>query len=1101
MKTVGYICFSLLLATVPVAGFAQDEFEEEEIDTTVVLRARKAAAKKQEPTREISGRVVSQQDHTPLAGVLVQSIAGKGYSALTEDDGTFRLQVPLYSSAVEVTIPGYNTVRVGLNESGKLRDIVMQSDAARPLYGKDDNILGHAQATRFDFSSAANIATEIENQLGAEVRTTERGGINGLGAYMQISGVGSYLANAQPLVVIDGVITEMQYERQMIHSGFYNDILSNFNVNDIESVEVMRNGTALYGAKGANGVILIKTKRNTSLATRIAASASVGVEFIPKHYSMMSGEQFKTYASSLMQSTGTKMQTFKFLDERPYNPADPYNYNYYYNKYANNTDWTKEVYHAAVAQRYGLSVQGGGDVANYMLSIGYLHANEVIQEMNYNRLNVRFNTDIKITDWIDVRFDASFSNSTRKLYDMGAPEDYDQSTVTSLNFLSYAKTPMLSPYSFVASNNGPGIISTAHLDINDEDYLSEISQLRNANYQLANPTAILEYGTAQNKNYYDNSYVNLSITPAWHPNQHLKFSSLFSYSLVNTNEKRYIPMNGVPQFWVQAFHQKMDNMIGSLYSRENSILSDTKVEWKNSYGGHNIALLGGFRFMNEGYYLTSQSGYNTGNDKTPLISGTDQKQIDGTRENWATLSWYAQAKYNFANRYYLQGDLSMETNSQFGRDAAGLKLAGVVWGVFPSLQAGWVMSNEKWFDVKGIDYLKLQAGYGLSGNDNLPYDASKSYFKSRLFLNATPGLSFENIGNTELKWETTRRFNAGIEGRFLNNRLAVGFNYFYSWTSDLLTLRSSNFLTGINQYWSNGGKLENQGFDVNATAHIISGNNWNWSLGASMGHYVNRLTELPDDLAYQDHNVLGATIRSQVGKSVNLFYGYKTEQTKSGGIVYATNAEAAADGLYRLAEDGTTKTYFKAGDVKYANLSGNDGEINLDDRTVIGDPNPDIYGNIWTSLSYKRLTLDLGFNYSLGNDVYNYMRQQLESGSRFMNQTTALLNRWSYEGQVTDIPRATYGDPIGNSAFSDRWIEDGSYLRLKNVTLSYKLPINNTYIQGITVWANATNLFTITRYLGTDPEFSMSNSVLSQGIDAGWVSQGRTVNVGVKINL
>ena len=1099
MKTIGYICFSLFLAAAPLAGFAQDDIEEEEIDTTAVQRVRKNI-KKQEPTREISGRVVAQQGHAPLAGVLVQSVAGQGYSALTEEDGTFRLQVPLYSSALEVTIPGYNKVRVGLNESGKLRDIVMQSDAARPLYEEEDNILGHSFARGFDFSSAANVATEIENQLGAQVYTSERSGINGLGAYMQISGVGSYLSNAQPLVVIDGVITEMQYGREMIHSGFYNDILSNFNINDIESVEVMRNGTALYGAKGANGVILIKTKRNTSLATRIAAFANVGVEFIPSHYSMMDGAQFKTYASSLMQSTGTKMQSFKFLDERPFNAADPYNYNYYYNKYANNTDWTKEVYNAAVAQRYGLSVQGGGDVANYMLSIGYLHANEVIKEMNYNRLNIRFNTDIKLTDWIEVRFDASFSNSTRKLYDLGTPEEYEQSTVTSLNFLGYAKSPMLSPYSFVASNDGPGVISTVHLDVDDEDYLSEISQLRNANYQLSSPTAILEYGTAQNKNYYDNSFVNLAITPSWHPNKHLKFSSLFSYSLVNTNEKRYIPMNGVPSFWVQAFHQKMQNMIGSLYSRQNSVLSDTKVTWNNRYGAHSIDLLGGFRFMNEGYYLTRQSGYNTGNDKTPQISNTAQQQIGGTRENWATLSWYGQAKYNYGNRYYLQGDISMETNSQFGRNADGLKLAGVVWGIFPSIQGGWVMTNEKWFDVAGVDYLKLQAGYGLSGNDNLPYDASKSYFKSRLFLSATPGLSFENIGNTELKWETTRRFNAGLEGRFLNNRLSVGFNYFYSWTSDLLTMRTSNFLTGIGQYWSNGGKLENQGFDVNVGAHLISGNNWNWSVGASVGHYVNKLTELPDGLAYQDHSVLGATIRSQVGGSINQFYGLQTANTPSGGIVYSTAAEAAADGLYRLADDGVTKTYFQSGDVHYVDQN-NDGKIDDNDRTFIGDANPDIYGNLWTSLSYKRLTLDVGFNYSLGGDVYNYMRQQLESGSRFMNQTSAMLQRWSYEGQVTDIPRASYGDPMGNSAFSDRWIEDGSYLRLKNITLSYKLPINNTYIQGITVWANATNVFTFTRYLGTDPEFSMGNSVLSQGIDAGWVSQGRTVNVGVKINL
>ena len=338
MKKAVLISLSLFL-TLPLGVFAQDELEEDDAVQSQVQRIRKTP-KKTEATREISGRVVSQQDHAPLAGVLVQATAGEGYSALTDEDGAFTLKVPLYCSAVDVTIPGYNRVRVGLNKSGQLRDIIMQSDAAPALYADDENIMGHAVARGFDYSNAINVATEIENQLGAEVHTTERGGISGLGAYMQVGGVNSYMVNAQPLVVIDGVITEMQYGREMIHSGFYNDVLSNFNVNDIESVEVMKNGTALYGAKGANGVILIKTKRNRSLATRIDATASVGIELQPKHYDVLSGTQFKTYASSLLQTTGTKMQSFKFLDERPYNAADPYNYNYYYNKYANNTDWT-----------------------------------------------------------------------------------------------------------------------------------------------------------------------------------------------------------------------------------------------------------------------------------------------------------------------------------------------------------------------------------------------------------------------------------------------------------------------------------------------------------------------------------------------------------------------------------------------------------------------------------------------------------------------------------------------------------------------------------------------------------------------------------------
>ena len=191
---------------------------------------------------------------------------------------------------------------------------------------------------------------------------------------------------------------------------------------------------------------------------------------------------------------------------------------------------------------------------------------------------------------------------------------------------------------------------------------------------------------------------------------------------------------------------------------------------------------------------------------------------------------------------------------------------------------------------------------------------------------------------------------------------------------------------------------------------------------------------------------------------------------------------------------------FSAGDMKFVDLNG-DKCISKADMTEIGDPNPDIYGNINTSLSYKRLKLDLVFNYSVGGDIYNYQRSLLEGGSYFYNQTTAMLHRWQYEGQQTDIPRASYLDVMGNSRFSDRWIEDGSYLKLKNVTLSYNIPIRSTYLQGITVWGAANNLFTITKYLGSDPEFSMSNSVLGMGIDRGLHAPGRSFSLGVKINL
>lgn len=1083
MKRYRFYCLALLMAGT-LGGYAQ-----EEAATDTVTAARPASPiKKNVKTRPVSGRVFAVTSGTPLGGALVSVSGYDGYSALTEEDGTYKLDVPEYATALKITAPDYNTVRVGINQSGKLRDVTMYSNAMRSAYGADDNILNTVVADKFDYSPSLNITSEIGDQLGANVRTISRGGTPGIGNFMMMNGINSLHSNGQPLIVIDGVIVDQQYDRTMVHDGFYNDILTSFNVNEIKSVKVMANGTAIYGAKGANGVILIETKRNTSLATKIDATVSAGITLLPKSLPMMSGSQFKTYASDLLKTTGTNLSEFQFLTSDPNN--------YYYNKYNNNTDWNDVIYREAFSQNYGITVQGGDEVASYFLALGYNGAQSVLEDNDVNRLNIRFNTDINMFKHLFIRFDASYSNVTRNLKDQGAPENYDEGTVTSVNYLGLVKSPMLSPYAY--SN---GKISDVAFDNSDEDYLDQaLASIGNVNYRLANPASINEYGTAQNKNYFENSYLNIAITPRWQFNKHLSLSSLFSYTLTNTNDKYYVPINGVPDYYVSSIGLTVENEIRSLYSSQNSITSDTKIEWGNQYGAHSIDLLGGFRYMNDRYKVDTQLGYNTGSDKTPFINDTQNKTTTGSTNEWTSMSWYGQARYDYRKRYFVEGNLAIESSSRFGKEAKdGFKLAGVRWGVFPGIQAGWVLSNESWFDVPGIDYAKFTMGYDVSGNDGIDFDATRTYFKSILFQNLANGLVLGNLGNTEVQWETTRRFSFGTELNFLKNRLNLKVNVFKSWTDNLLTYHELNFITGLENNWVNGGSLENKGYNITVNGHIIATRNWNWELGASVGHYKNKLTALPDGQDYVDAEVYGATIRSQIGQPVNLFYGYKTEATASGTHVYATSEEAKADGLYILGENGIDKTYFGAGDVKFAD--NGDKEINKADMQIIGDPNPDIYGNIFTSLSYKRIRLDVNFNYSLGNDAYNYLRSQLEGGSRFMNQSIAMVNRWSYEGQVTDMPTVMWEDPMGNARFSDRWIEDASYLRLKSITLSYELPLNSTFIHGLTFWGQANNVFTVSKYLGADPDFSMSNSVLEQGIDRGLLANSRNFMLGIKINL
>lgn len=1083
MKRYRFYCLALLMAGT-LGGYAQ---EEAAADTVTAARPA-SPIKKNVKTRPVSGRVFAVTSGTPLGGALVSVSGYDGYSTLTEEDGTYKLDVPEFATALTVTAPDYNSVRVGINQSGKLRDVTLYSSVMRSAYSADDNILNTVGADKFDYSPSLNITSEIGDQLGANVRTISRGGTPGIGNFMMMNGINSLHSNAQPLIVIDGVIVDQQYDRTMVHDGFYNDILTSFNVNEIKSVKVMANGTAIYGAKGANGVILIETKRNTSLATKIDATVSAGITLLPKSLPMMSGSQFKTYASDLLKTTGTNLSEFQFLTSDPNN--------YYYNKYNNNTDWNDVIYREAFSQNYGITVQGGDEVASYFLAMGYNGAQSVLEDNDVNRLNIRFNTDINMFKHLFIRFDASYSNVTRNLKDQGAPEAYDEGTVTSVNYLGLVKSPMLSPYAY--SN---GKISDVAFDNSDEDYLDQaLSSIGNVNYRLANPASINEYGTAQNKNYFENSYLNLAVTPKWQFNKHLSLSSLFSYTLTNTNDKYYVPINGVPDYYVSSIGLTVENEIRSLYSSQNSITSDTKIEWGNQYGAHSIDLLGGFRYMNDRYKVDTQLGYNTGSDKTPFINDTQNKTTTGSTNEWTSMSWYGQARYDYRKRYFVEGNLAIESSSRFGKDAKeGFKLAGVRWGVFPGIQAGWVLSNESWFDVPGIDYAKFTMGYDVSGNDGIDFDATRTYFQSILFQNQANGLVLGNLGNTEVQWETTRRFSFGTELNFLKNRLNLKVNVFKSWTDNLLTYHELNFITGLENNWVNGGSLENKGYNITVNGHIIATRNWNWELGASVGHYKNKLTALPDGQDYVDVEVYGATIRSQIGQPVNLFYGYKTETTAAGTSVYATSEEAASDGLYILGENGIDKTYFGAGDVKFAD--NGDKEINKADMQIIGDPNPDIYGNIFTSLSYKRIRLDVNFNYSLGNDAYNYLRSQLEGGSRFMNQSITMVNRWSYEGQKTDMPTATWEDPMGNARFSDRWIEDASYLRLKSITLSYELPINNTFIHGLTFWGQANNVFTVSKYLGADPDFSMSNSVLEQGIDRGLLANSRSFMLGIKINL
>ena len=1078
--------------------------------------------------KEISGFVFDEATGNPLAGVRVQALNNRLYTALTDDRGAYTIKVPEFVTSLYVSVDDYNASYIAI-KGDRDQNAKLYANSLKELYF-DGTQLFAQPSVKLNETSALTVENDIENKLNSSVRSISRGGTPAQGAYMLINGLNSLNANAQPLVVVDGVIWDMQYDRTTLHTGFVNNIFNIIDPDDIEEVQVLRNGTALYGAQGGNGVILINTKRGKSMVTKINIRAYGGFELTPTSMDMMNASQYRNYVSELISTSAAGQTYFKTNSTVPAFMNEDPSY-LLYDMYHNETDWQDGLYETAFTQNYKVSVEGGDDVAMYNLSLGYTSSDATAKQTDFDRLNIRFNTDIVLFKNFTTAFDISFARNTYNLRDNGWAEDYSSSNIASPNVLGLVQSPFIDPNTYyVYYEDG------LKLGYTDKIYSGRTYTDSNNPYRFAedfgyagyaNPYWILSNGQGDNKNYVEQTQFAVNVAPKYVINNYLTVSDRFAYVMNRNSEKYYLPHDGTPVTAVDGLGD-VQSVLKSQYSKETSLYNDLRVDWKRHFGAHYINLMGGFRFASYSYKSTNMTGYNNDQDKMPNMSMSLQyTSYGGESDSWINLSYYLFADYNYKNKYFLNLGATMEASSRFGKETKeGIKLAGVKWGLFPSAQLGWLISSEPWFKVNGIDYLKLVGGYEESGNDNVDYYATRTYFENVKFMNMATGLKLANIENQTIQWETTHRFNVGLQTNLWDNKISLGINYYWAKTTNLLTRKAVSDITGLSYMWTNDGALKNSGVDINVNVILLNVRNWKWQAGFSVGQYKNEITELPEsslntittyaldangnEIESTANTIHGYTssiygtdnILTAVGHAAGVFYGYQTAG------VFSTDEEASNAGLYgylRYPTGLTQSPYrnFKAGDVHFVDQNG-DGWISEADMVVIGDPNPDIYGNFYTSLSWKNLTLALDFKYSIGNDIYNYQRSQLESGSSTYNQTTAVVNRWSYEGQITDVPRvmATDNDEwVNNERFSDRWIEDGSYLKLKKVRLTYDIPLTLSWLQGVAVWGEANNVFTVTKYLGQDPEVSAGNSVLYQGIDAGYLSQSRSFNFGVTINL
>lgn len=1091
----------LALFTLCFATYSAVYAQEADDSTKVKPRAKVSRQTPAVELREVCGLVLDAATNEPIDGARVQAFGNPLYSVMTDEDGTYWLKVPVFVNSLYVTVPGYNDVQVAFGDDQRVPNVEMYSSSFNSYYTPVTSITSYNSAD-MNMTSATSIDGEIENKLAGDIRTINRSGVQGQGIAMFIRGINSLNLNSQPLIVLDGMFMDLQLDRTSIHDGFFNNVLAGIDPEDVESVEVLKNATSLYGSRGANGVVIINTKRGRSMATKINANIYGGFETAPSYLDMMNARQYKTYASDLIGTTEYGLKNSSASTNIPFLNDNP-NY-YWYPMYNNNTDWSKDLYHTAFTQNYKVNVQGGDDVAMYNLSLGYTNSESTAKETDFSRLNIRFNTDIKMFENLSTQLDITYSRITYNLRDNGWAENYNSSSISSPNVLGLIQAPFLSKYGYYTGDDlklhESSIYAGKYVD--DSNYPFGFASRFGSNTALGNPYWYLENGDGVNKNNQQVTQFNLNIMPKWEINSHLSITNRFAYQLNRSNEKYYLPVAGSPVYNLEGLGD-ITSVVKSFFGKETSVFNDFRINWHNTYGAHQVKAFGGFRFTNNSYDDNHLVGYNAGNDKMPDFKGSlDFINVEGVNDQWRNMAYYVHGDYNYKQTYYVDFTMSAEASSRFGKETSeGLKLFGVKWGLFPSLQLGWVMSNEKWLQkYKGVNYLKFTLGYDESGNDAIPYASSRTYFQSTPYMSTAIGLQLVNIENPSIQWETTRRFNAGLKGSFFNNRIQAGVEVYMSTTSNLITPKQNNYMTGLDLYWTNDGSLRNIGADVSVNAILINKKDFKWDLGATLGHYKNELRNLPSENPLK---VYGAELLNREGNAAGLFWGYKT----AGVFASTEEASTAHNGTdylkYPTGIKANPYKNFTAGDVHFVDINS-DGVINEADKSIIGDPNPDVYGNIFTTFKYKRWTLGFTFKYSLGNDLYNYQRSQLESLNGFYNQTVAAVNRWQNENQSTDMPKAcsTTSDAwVNNERFSDRWIEDGSYLKLKKIRLSYDWPLNLSWIQGMTIWGECNNVFTVTRYTGIDPEFSCGNSTIYQGIDAGLLPSSRSFFLGLRLNL
>lgn len=1024
-----------------------------------------------------TGTIIDAATGKPVSGINIS--VTEFSAAITDEKGNFSIKVPSYSEVLKVSGAGYQSKEIALKGRKKV-STTLYEDGFVSVYSTANTIYGPVPMNHLiNAISVVNLEGGWETSKEtadsylqgnvAGLNATRRSGTPNIGADLFLRGYSSLYATNKPLIVVDGMIYDNAHYGNSLIGGHYNNPLANIDFNDIDNYTILKDGAATsYGTKGANGVILISTGHTTDLATHIDFGAYSGFNFRPANLPLLQSSDYRVYLSEMLKSSGS---TDAQIQAMPY-MNDNVNSGTYYN-YHNNTDWQKQVFKNSFNQNYYLRVSGGDNIAKYTLSMNLGNNGGITKNSSNSTYGTRFNADLNLTKKFSINANLSFNYNEQSLFDQGI------SPKTNPIYLSQVKAP----FERVRQVNAAGIESpnNENLDI----------------FNIGNPVTILD--TSQNvaKSYRFFGAINFKYLF----NRYATLQSLFGVTYDKVRENTFSPRSGVQPDTIgtQTINGKnaiVYSRLGSQVERLYSLYNDTHFSYDRTFDRiHHLSANIGARFISSVSNDNVAQGYNSATDQFISVTyGVPALRASrGEVGEWNWLNTYLGVDYQLLNKYSISYNMAVDGSSRFGTQIPdALHVNGVGLALLPSVSVGWLVSSEPFMSkFNFIELLKLRASYGLTGNDDIGNYTARQYYVSQNLV-GQQGLIRGNIGNPELQWEANTKADIGLDASLLKERLTFSVDVYQNNTSKMLIYEPQAAASGFDYVVTNSGGMHTQGIELSASGRIINHTKFKWDVGMNISRYRNKITQLPNNSIITTY--AGATILTQVGLPANMFYGYKTNG------VYRSDAEALASGIKEAQPNGLLSQPH-GGDVKFVDVNG-DGVVDQNDQQVIGNPNPDFTGGLTSTLTYKRVTFSALFTFSKGNQIFNYTRQQLESQTNFNNQTLDVLNRWRVDGQLTNMPKATYGDPMNNSRFSDRWIEDGSYLRLRTLSASYSFPMSGkANIKAVRIYATGTNLLTFTKYLGYDPEFSATESVFTQGIDTGLEPQFRSVQLGVRISL